>query len=263
MKQQIKWIAVLLAGAQGFVPGMAHAQDEAYVTLSAGYEYSTGKYGTDATTEIVTIPVTAEYETGPWVLRLIVPYLRITGEGDVVVSGGFRGGRGSTSTVSQTSTTRSGLGDVVTMLSYNLYADDATASGLDLAGRVKFGTASQTMGTGENDYAVQLSAYRDVGNFTPGIMLGYEMLGSTELLPLDNVYYGSAWLGYIFSEQADAGLEYKYVQRASATAAEQRQLTFYANYRIADDVYLRGYLQKGYADGSPDTGYGVSIASVF
>jgi hypothetical protein len=119
------------------------------------------------------------------------------------------------------------------------------------------------MGTGQNDYAVQLSAYRDVGNFTPGILLGYEMLGSTELLPLDNVYYGSAWLGYVISEQADAGLEYKYAQRASATAAEQRQFTFYANYRIADDVYLRGYLQKGYADGSPDTGYGLSIASVF
>lgn len=267
MKHQTKWIVSLLAAAIGIVPGAASADDESYFTLSAGYESSSGKYGTTSTTDIVTIPLSALYESGPWSLKLTVPYLKITGEGDIIGSGTYRGWRGGSTTtvttVTKTRTTQSGLGDVVTMLTYNVYSDDESGSGLDLSGRIKFGTASTALGTGKNDYAVQFVAYRGVGDFTPFIKAGYEVLGSSTQLQLNNIYYGSLGSSYSFGEEVSVGAEYKYAQKASATIADQRELNLYTDIQIGTDVYLHGYLLKGYSSGSPDTGYGLSLAVVF
>ena len=266
MKRQTKMIVGALAATLDLVSGVTHAEEESLWTLGAGYESSSGKYGTTSTTDIVTIPVTALYEAGPWSLKLTVPYLQITGEGEVIGSGTYRGWRGTTTTtttVTKTRTTQSGLGDVVTMLTYNVYADDESNSGLDLSGRIKFGTASTALGTGENDYAVQFVAYRGVGDFTPFIKAGYEMLGSSAQLQLNNVYYGSLGSSYSFSEKASIGAEYKYAQKASATIADQRELNLYADFQIGTDVYLHGYLLKGYSAGSPDSGYGLTLSVVF
>ncbi|MBI5890324.1 MAG: hypothetical protein HZB47_06560 [Nitrosomonadales bacterium] len=263
MKQHAGRTANLLVVAMAVGSGAAYAEEDRYFELGVGYEYSSGNYGTASTTDIVTIPVTAYYETGPWSLKLTVPYLRLTGDGSVVSGGRRAGMHAGTATVSTTRTTQSGLGDVVMMLTRNLVAGEAGDSGVDLSGRVKFGTASTALGTGQNDYAMQLSAYRDFSGFTPGIMFGYEVLGSTTQLPLNNVYYGSVGAGYAFGDRAGIGAEYKYAQQASASLAEQRQATLYANLQIGAEVYLRGFLQKGYSDGSPDTGYGLSIASAF
>jgi hypothetical protein len=252
--------ALLLAtGAAG-----AEEQDDSYLTMMVGYESSTGKYGTTSTTEIVTVPVSALYESGRWMMKLTVPYLQVTGDGTVLASGGGRGRRATTTTTTTTTrTTNSGLGDVVALLAYNVYAAEKVDAGIDLATRVKFGTANKTLGTGKNDYAVQLYGYRAFGDLTPSLTYGYEMLGSTAEVPLNNVYYGNAGLDYRFGELSNGGLEYRYVQKASATAAEQRELLLYLNREIGRDTFLRGYLLKGYANGSPDSGFGLVLSAVY
>lgn len=260
MKRQNGWIAGLMAV---LVSCGAYADEGRYLALSAGYEYSSGKYGTTSTTDIVTVPLGALYKTGPWSLKLAVPYLQVTGEGDVIAGGMHRGRRAPSSTLTQTRTTQSGLGDIAVMASYNLYAADAPGSGIDLAARIKFGTASKALGTGENDYAAQLHAYRGSGDLFAGAVFGYEVLGSSAEFPLNNVYYGSVAGDYRFGEQTRVGLEYKYAQKASATGAEKRELALYANHQISVDTYLRVYLMKGYSAGSPDNGYGLSISSVY
>ena len=76
--------------------------------MSTGFDYSTGKYGTATSTNILYIPVIAKYETDSLTLKLTVPYIRVTGTGNVVRGiGSF--GNAITGT---TSTTQSGLGDV-------------------------------------------------------------------------------------------------------------------------------------------------------
>lgn len=260
MKRQTAWLACIATVA---VSAAAHADEERYVMLSAGYEYTTGNYGTASTTDIVTVPVSALYKTGPWSLKLTAPYLQATGEGDVIASGMHSGRRAASPTAVRTRTTQSGLGDVVAMASYNVYAADAPGSGIDLAGRIKFGTASKALGTGENDYAAQLYAYRATGDLAAGAVLGYEVLGSSDELPLDNIFYASVAGDYQTGERTRAGVEYKYAQKASATDADKRELTLYANHRIGRDAYLRAYLLKGYSVGSPDSGYGLSISSLY
>jgi hypothetical protein len=261
MKQQGGYLKWLATAALAVVAGAASAaeSEDGYLTMMLGYEASTGKYGTTATTDIVTVPVSALYETGRWAMKLTVPYLRVTGDGSVLASG--RGRRTTTTTTTATTTTNSGLGDVVALLAYNVYAADEVDAGIDLAGRIKFGTASKTLGTGENDYAAQLYGYHALGDFTPSLVFGYEVLGSSAEVPLDDVYYGTAAGDYRFGELTNGGIEYRYVQRASVTAAEQRELALYVNREIGRDTFLRGYLLKGYADGSPDSGFGIAISA--
>ena len=155
------------------------------------------------------------------------------------------------------------MGDIVTMATYNLYSADESDSGVELTGRIKFGTASKVLGTGKTIMPRSCLLIMPFGDFSPGLMAGYEVLGSSAELPMNNVYYGSVGGDYKFSEQTRGGVEYKYAQQATATGAELRELTLYASHQVSNDVYLRGYLLKGYSDASPDSGFGLSISSVF
>ena len=58
-------------------------------------------------------------------------------------------------------------------------------------------------------------------------------------------------------------MDYWYAQQASATGYAQRELTLYAATQIGKDVSLRAFVMKGLADGSPDSGYGVSLSAGF
>ncbi|MBU1625674.1 MAG: hypothetical protein KJ850_11595 [Gammaproteobacteria bacterium] len=261
MKRLIFPVAILLA-----ISGSAWAEDDGYLSMSVGLEHSSGKYGGTSTTDTTSIPVSVLYAADDWSLKLSVPYLFVTGDGSVVVSGSRGGRRGSVVTTTTTTTTRttsSGVGDVVAFTSYSLLRSEEGDAGLDVAARIKFGTASTKFGSGENDYAVQTSGYVSFGDFTPSLMLGYEKLGSTATAPLDNAAYGSVGLDYLLSDESNMGMDYWYAQQASATGYAQRELSLYAATQIGKETYLRGFVMKGLSDGSPDTGYGVSLSTDF
>src|SRR5512141_1890866 len=122
MKQHTCRIACLLATATMLMAGAVQAAEEdSYFTLGAGFDYTSGKYGTTSTTDILTVPVSALYETGPWSLKLTVPYMQVSSDGEVIASGRYGRGRGmnattTTTSVTTTRTTQSGLGDVAVML---------------------------------------------------------------------------------------------------------------------------------------------------
>jgi hypothetical protein len=260
MKRWILPAAILLA-----MGGTAWAEDDSHLSMSVGLEHSAGKYGGTSSTDITSVPVALRYATDDWSLKLSVPYLFVTGDGSVVVGSGGRG-RHSTSTTTTTTTTRtttSGIGDVVAFASYSLLRSEEGDAGLDVAARIKFGTASTKFGSGENDYAAQASTWAAFGNFTPSLMLGYEKLGSTAAVPLDNAAYGSLGLDYLLSDESNMGMEYWYAQQASATGYAQKELSLYAATQIGKDSHLRAFVMKGLSDGSPDTGYGVSLSSGF
>src|SRR5207247_10697861 len=77
---QKKSIALgLLAVAQG-----ALAADAGEFSLGVGFNYSSGEYGTSTTTELLSIPIVARYDHAPWVFKLTIPYLSISGGTSVV-----------------------------------------------------------------------------------------------------------------------------------------------------------------------------------
>ena len=229
------------------------------VTVKTGYDYSTGKYGTDNNTEITSVPFIANYETGDWSFKVTVPYVRITGADNVVVGVGA---------VRQTSTavrTASGMGDITTAATYSLLANPATQFGIDVTGKIKFGTADSDrgLGTGKNDYWLMIDPYKKLGNITYFGGVGYGILGSSSTLQLKNVVSANAGLSYKLDDRASLGTIFDYRSKSTDVGFDQRELTAFYSRKLGSNYKLQTYVTKGFSDGSPDWGAGLNVGYNF
>lgn len=236
--------------------------DEGTFSLGTGFNYSSGTYGTATRTNITSIPVIGKYETETWTFKLTVPYVRISGGTGVIPGMGSvgHGPGGGASTVSS-----AGLGDVVAAASYNVFYDAASSFGADLTGKVKFGTANRDkgLGTGENDYSVQVDLYKGFGKYSVLGGVGYNVLGSSESIPLNNVYNITAGMTYKIDDRMTSGLNFDARERVSATAYPMREVTAFVSNKLGSHAKAQLYVLKGLADGSPDWGAGASLAYAF
>jgi hypothetical protein len=247
----------------------AVAEENGVWTAGTGIHYSSGGYGTSATTTILAIPFSARYERGPWTLRASVPYLEISGPSAVIPGVGAVGnsnprrrGRGATAASEGTA---SGLGDVVASATYAAYTDRGSQLGVELTGKLKIATADadQGLGTGEHDFAALADLYKVVGKTTLFAGAGYHVLGSSPYIPLDNVWSASVGGSYRIDERDSAGVTYDARQRVSPSASPQRELTAFLARRLDRAWKAQVYALKGFANGSPDWGAGLSLAHSF
>jgi hypothetical protein len=259
-------LAIFVMGVLGNAAAYAAEGGDFY--MSAGFDYSSGKYGTDTTTTMLYIPVIGAYLSGDWMFKLTVPYIQVTGDGTVIpgmggavpgsggnVSGGGGGSKGSAST------TQSGLGDVIAAATYNIYSGIENALRVDLTGKYKFATADIGLGTGENDYAAQVDVYKGFDSFTALGSLGYQVLGDSPVYDLSNAAYGIFGGYYQFTEQTGAGAEMRVSQKLYATGEGPRELTVYVTHQFDKNLKINAYVLKGFSDGSPDSGFGVLLTS--
>ncbi len=274
------------------------------LTINVGADYSSGKYGGTERTSIVGIPLSAKYTTGPVTLRVSVPWLHISGTGAVIPSGlGGIGSSSGTSgsgsgsggsvgvfgcaadnrsgarkpedngpcattavglgTVAAVRRTEEGFGDVVAAVAYN--ALNANGLLLDITGKIKFATASETrgLGSGKTDYALQLEAEKTLGKgyFNGGI--GYKWLGEPTGVPLRNVWYGSFGGGLKLADNTTVGVSYDYARSARSGGTAGQELSLYASQRLSKNVKLNGNVFRGLSNASPDWGLGVNLGYSF
>lgn len=279
MRKNMNWMVLsglLLIG----VPG-AHATDR--FSIGTGANDSSGTYGTSTSTEIWSVPFTAEYKTDRWTFKLTVPYIGLHGSGNVIpgtgpvnngnplgrglgnsVGGGSTPAPGSTSTTSATRSV-SGMGDVVASAGYTLVTSADRSFGLDLTGKVKFGTAdaNKGLGTGQNDYGLALDTYKVLGRWTPFGGVGWMNYGSSSYIKLKNGMNANVGMDYKVGGNDNIGAYYYYRQRIAVGGAPQSELAAYWNHRFSDSFRLQGYALGGMANGSPDYGAGASIKYTF
>jgi hypothetical protein len=260
---------VVAAGA----PLFASAEDG--ISLGTGLTYTSGDYGTSTRTKILSIPFTARYDRDRWTLKATIPYLRISGNSAVVPGlgtipnsnprGRGRGNAGGGATTTTTDSTASGWGDLVTSVTYNAYYDQASKLGVDLTGKVKWGTADRDkgLGTGENDYGAQVDLFKTFDRTTVFGGLGYTNLGSSDFIQLNNVWNATAGLTYKLNDRDSAGLAYDYRQAASSTSSHLSELTAFWSRKIDRNWKMQAFALKGLANGSPDWGAGISAAYAF
>ncbi|WP_329742115.1 transporter [Dyella sp. A6] len=278
MRNQHYWVAVgglLLIGAPA-----AHAADNGQFSLSTGANYTSGKYGTDTTTDIWSVPFTAEYQNDRWTMKLTVPYISISGAGNVIPGvgqvvnsnphGRGRGlghtvvtGGGTTTTT--TSGSASGLGDVVASAGYEVYHSADHSFGLDLTGKIKFGTADENkgLGTGKDDYGLSVDTYKVMGDWTAFGGVGWMKYGSSQYIRLKNGANANVGMDYRFSRNDDFGAYYYYRQKIASNGGPQSELTAYWNHRLGGGWRLQSYVLGGFANGSPDYGVGASVKYSF
>jgi hypothetical protein len=250
MKNHV-WIYVL-AGAISLLSQIASAGT---ASVATGFDSTSGNYGTSSNTSILTIPVIGKYETDSWLFKLTVPYLRITTISGVIP------GVGPMKKGGAVATTQSGLGDVVAASTYFAIEGDEETPGLDLTAKIKLPTANKNagLGTGETDYAIQADVYQSMDKVTLMGAIGRKFLGSSATLPLNDIFYGSVGVSYRATDNVSVGGSLDAAQASFASGSNVLELSVYVSRKIDKAKKIQGYILKGFADGSPDTGLGVLL----
>lgn len=235
----------------------ALAADE-QLSLGTGLDYSVGDYGDTQDTETWFLPVNLKYKSGRYTFKLGTSYiwmkgpLNVTPEGDPLPGGGIR-------------KVVHGPGDVTASLIASVLKEDSASFDLDLAGKIKIGTAdaSKALGTGENDYSLQASFYKSLGSWGPYLDLGYRWKGDPGGVNYRNVWYGIVGASYRLNRNWSAGADYSWRDKQTAANASVSEAMVYANYKISDHNKLNVYGVTGFSDASPDWGIGMTATHAF
>lgn len=232
--------------------------DDYKLSVSSGLDYSVGDYGETQDTETWFLPLNLKYQTGRYTLRLGLSYIWMTGPQTVTPDGEPLAGGGVVTTVQ-------GPGDVTASLVANVLEEDTAGFDLDLVGKIKFGTADENkaLGTGENDYGLQVSLFRSFGAWGPYLDLGYRWKGDPAGADYRNVWYGSVGTGYRISKTWSAGADYGWRDKLTATSSPVSEATLYANYKLSNHNRINLYGVAGFSDASPDWGLGFTATHTF
>ncbi|MBI4807859.1 MAG: transporter [Nitrosomonadales bacterium] len=255
-----------------FVSMTATAEDGG--GLSAGFDYSSGKYGNAESTIILYVPVTGKYITDNLTLSLTVPYISITGPGGIVRgmgrigmtgaggSGGMGGGMASAG-AGAAKTTNSGLGDITASADYTIFSTDT--SNVNLVSGIKFGTADENkgLGTGRNDYSVQIDGYRGMNETALFATLGYKIYGSPPGVDFNNVPYGTIGASWQLDSGKTVGGMFEAAKSPSGGVAGRRELSAYVTHMIAPGTRISANILKGFSDASPDIGVGILVSHIY
>jgi hypothetical protein len=233
-----------------------YAKDGTF-SLSTGIDYNSGKYGGPQATDILYIPVTAKYQTDLWTLKLTVPYIAVNGSSNVVPSAG-----GEEHQTTATTSTRSGLGDVILGVGRNVYYDSLSGFLVNLTGKVKFATASSSdnLGTGKEDYSLQVDLYKLVGSATVFGTVGYKVYGQPATYTLYNSSFGSLGASHKFNEATSGGIILNASTHTTAGGSDHEEGLLFVDHWINKNRKAEYYLQKGFTTSVPDYGLGVSVS---
>ncbi len=224
--------------------------------LSTGYQYTSGDYGGSETITETYVPVTVGYRYGRMGLRLTVPYVSVSGPATIIddTTGEFAPGPGGT---------HSGLGDVIVAGTlYDLTNSAATGFYLDLAATVKFGTAksSEGLGTGENDYAVQLNALKDIGHLGLFATAGYVVRGNPGRIDLRDVPFGTIGADLLLVQGVRAGVSFSYRPSAIVSYDPVKEAALFVAFAGPGRLIVHPSLFKGFGDSSPSWGGGLMFS---
>lgn len=251
-----RWLWLLLSSALS-----AEAEE---ISVSAGLDYSEGRYGGGQSTQIRYAALAAKYATGANTFRLTLPYLSIRSPaGGNLIGVDAQGlpvydGSGPKQT-------EEGIGDVVAAYSRALFEQPRNGFLLDLGGKVKFASAdaSRGLGTGENDYTLLADLYYLADAWTPFATLSYRISGDPAGSDLNNVRGFTLGLGYRHSARDSLGLIWDGREAATAGSADSREATLYWVHRLDEGVKFQAYAVKGFSDASVDWALGVQLDRSF
>ena len=235
---------------------------EPALTLAVGLDYSSGEYGKTETTSVSTVQFGAKYDTERWTFRASLPFLRISGPAgvvgvgpDAIVLPGDAEGRRD----------EAGLGDLGVSATYKAIADPSAPLLVDVGARVKFATADESkgLGTGKNDYSVQVDVARNADGVAPFVTLGYRWYGDPSGIELRNAWFGTVGLAWRDASGTSLGAAYDYRQRTVEGGASVSELTLFLAQPLGQQWKAQLYFIRGFSDASPDAGVGALLAYSF
>jgi hypothetical protein len=170
----------------------------------------------------------------------------------------------TTATPAQSNDTESGLGDVIAAATYNFYDNKASGVSLDLTGKIKFATASESkgLGSGKNDYALQFDANKNLQKWAFYTSVGYKWLGDPDGGRFKNLWYGTLGSDYKVTDSGKLGVTLDAATSAS-NGPKPLETSVYFTQRFSKAAKLNVYLSRGLSDANANWGAGVTYAYAF
>jgi hypothetical protein len=242
--------------------GSSAIADSSSITTSwsTGLEYSSGTYGGDEDIEDLYLPVGFSLNLPRLSLDLTVPYLSMRAPaGTTVTDPGGEPVPGSGQTV-----TESGIGDVIAGITvYDVLYSDRLGLALDIAGRIKFGTADENkgLGTGEQDFTLRTDLYKFFDQVTLLGSIGYKFRGDPEAVDLENVLIASVGGIRYANDTSRLGLILDYRESAIKDGDAVTELSAFFAKEFSETWSLQFYVFTGFSDSSPDWGGGFLLTA--
>lgn len=263
-------------------PALAGSEAPHYA-IGIGFDASRGTFGADSTSSYASVPLIVDwYPTERLDFELTVPLVYqntkntgLAATGSTVKStarrtmaGQYSYTGGSTALASDgvADESVSGLGDITLTGGYALVQDSGAAPYIRPTFYVKFPTADDTkgLGTGKFDVGPGLAISKWLGNWQPFaegryIFQGasYEETGALNFLTAD------AGVGYSWSESLFTSVYGRSGSRLYDGMEAPLEARLKMVWRFGERTYAEAYALKGFSDGSPDYGGGVSVFKEF
>jgi hypothetical protein len=262
------------------MPRFGQAEEYTY-SVGQGFEFSSGKYGTNTRTDSIFAPFTIMASpTTRLGLSLEIPFV-YQSNGNVVSSiarGGMQGskttmlpavgmsgmsgsGSGMSSSSASTNQSESGLGDITLKVGYILLPEKDSMPQIRPMVFVKFPTAdkNKSLGTGEFDegFAVEISKW--LGSWNPFAEVGYTVQGKSSQFALKNYMTYNAGVGYQVAETFRPTLLIKGTTPPADGASSLLEVRLKLKYQATNHTGIDGYVAKGITTSSPDYGTGLSV----
>jgi hypothetical protein len=250
--------AALYAQESERVPPSAKQRSGAAVEVFTGAELQQFEVSDTEEVDKLSVPITARLTTGPLRISAQLPYVRVTGPGNIVAPSGPLGLPILTDPTKPAEvTTREGLGDLRVGASYALPVPDIDVS---LNGGAKLPTASaeKGLGIGEADCWVGTDVSATVGAVTPFAGLAYTKAGDPEDFELRNTLSGQAGAALRLGRSTSAHLSYSYAEDAGQLARDEQRVFGGVNTAVGSGLSLGFYGSAG-VNGPANVGAGVSL----
>jgi len=267
-------ISGLLLGLLFFLATSALCAPNPALTVSLGFDFASGNYGTSQTSDSYSIPLIIGYNPSERLdFSLEIPYLYQSG-GSTVSLGGMRfpmqtsgssggtsgsgmggiGGMGGGSTTTSGTNSQTGLGDITLTAGYMLRPESATAPMLRPIVYIKAPTADENkgLGTGAFDFGGGLSVGKVFGHWSAYAETLYVAPGSTSAYKPDNYWTYQGTVSYQLTRRLNTGLAVSGATAAFAGNSAALEVRLRSGYRLSERGSVGVYLGQGLSDSSPD-----------
>jgi len=256
---------------------------ETAVSVGIGFEYATGDFGSDTNTDFVTVPFSVTVAPNQdFAMELVIPFVyqsnssnvygatmpyrtssgnsmsKTTGKRFISGPGGQTNGTGGSSFNPDDS--QSGIGDISLTGDYRFLEQDEWPE-LRATLYMKFPTADEDkgLGTGEFDIGPGLAASSWYDDWHLILEGSYIFQGDSDLYATKDYLSYNGGVGYQFSRKFYGALMLYGATEPAKDSPEPLEGRIRFRWRFAEKMTMEGYGAKGFSDGSPDLGAGISI----
>lgn len=234
-------------------------------TLSAGLDFSRGKYNLPVDTRVLYLPLTLKFDNGPWAFSLSGGYSQSNSPNNVFLGPDGKPYVDSSEDITNARRKNFGFGDLYLSATYSIDTLYDNQVYIDFTGRIKIPTAnsSQGLGTGKLDFTAQIDVSKLFGNIMPFATAGYRILGKTPEYNLQNSFFYSVGASYYLTYDTSIGISYDYRQSATLGSQDPKEIYGYFDMQINSNWGLNLYGVVGLNEASPDAALGFQVRYKF